>query len=97
MQWIHFASLVCRVGFFPVDNIVTYVCVLCKLHRGQNMFHTLCIYLFISLHQWVCMSTHACPRVHVCLCMIFASENDKDWLVSQALHHKLSLGTIAKM
>lgn len=61
LKWIHFASLVRGDGFFPVDNIVIYVCVLWKLHRGKNMFRILCIYLFIALHQWVWMSTHACP------------------------------------
>lgn len=35
-------------------------------------------------------------RVRVCLCMISVSVNDEDWLVSQALHHKLSSGTTAK-
>lgn len=37
-----------------------------------------------------CLNVRAHVLVCVCLCMICAFENDKDWLVSQAQHHKLS-------
>lgn len=71
-----------------------YVCVLVKLHKAQNMFPMLCIYLFIVYiggYVWAHMLVRVCPW------MIFAFENEMDWLVNQELHHKLSLGMIANM